>query len=93
MTLPACWNRPPYARRRIRTAASSESVVLTNDWFTDRCATWDGTGIGPAGEPYPVAHGFAHHCRTCCWLPAAALDAAAAAAQHSGLTPATEPTR
>ncbi len=72
---------------------TGETVVLTNDWFVDRCATWDGRGIGPAGEPYPVAHGFAQHCLSCRWLPDDALDAATGAAQHTDLTPATEPTR
>lgn len=37
-------------------------------WFADRCATWDGRGIGPNGEPYPVAHGW--DCSGCRWLPA-----------------------
>lgn len=42
-------------------------------WFTDRCATWDGTGIGPAtaehpaGTPYPVHHGY--DCTGCRWRP------------------------
>ena len=36
-------------------------------WFADRCATWDGRGIGPNGEPYPVAHGW--DCSGCRWLP------------------------
>ena len=36
-------------------------------WFADRCATWDGRGIGPNGEPYPVAHGW--DCCGCRWLP------------------------
>lgn len=39
-------------------------------WFTDRCAVWDGTGIGPNGEPYPVAHGWAEACKSCRWMPA-----------------------
>lgn len=36
-------------------------------WFEDRCVTWLGTGIGPNGEPYPVAHGW--NCTGCRWLP------------------------
>lgn len=42
-------------------------------WFTDRCATWSGVGIGqpteayPTGTPYPIAHGF--DCAGCRWLP------------------------
>lgn len=35
--------------------------------FEDRCATWDGRGIGPNGEPYPQAHGW--DCSGCRWLP------------------------
>src|SRR5690606_17598930 len=33
-------------------------------WFQDRCATWEGEGIGqpapgyPNGTPYPMANGF-----------------------------------
>ncbi len=70
---PSCWNRPP--RRSTYTA----NVGLSDDGrqlraeiasaFSDRCATWDGRGIGPRGEPYPVAHGWANACRTCTWLP------------------------
>ena len=48
-------------------------------WFEDRCATWDGVGIGqpteryPSGTPYPVAHGWAEWCKTCRWLPEGVL--------------------
>ena len=40
-------------------------------WFTDRCATHDGRGIGPNGESYPVANGW--DCRGCRWLPEGVL--------------------
>lgn len=42
-------------------------------WYEDRCATWDGVGIGqpteeyPSGTPYPIAHGW--DCTGCRWLP------------------------
>lgn len=42
-------------------------------WFEDRCATWDGVGIGqpteayPHGTPYPLAHGW--KCEGCRWRP------------------------
>lgn len=39
--------------------------------FVDRCATWDGDGIGPNGEPYPVAHKW--DCRGCRWQPRRAV--------------------
>ena len=69
---PPCHNRPPFARGRtvygIDQQTGSEVVVrLSNAWFTDRCATWDGVGIGPNNERYPVARGF--DCRGCRWLP------------------------
>lgn len=43
-------------------------------WFTDRCTTWEGVGIGkptaeyPTGTPYPIAHGWS--CAGCRWMPA-----------------------
>lgn len=38
-------------------------------WFVDRCATWDGTGIGatPDTARYPQAHGW--DCTGCRWRP------------------------
>lgn len=48
---PRCYNRRPFE----------------GTWFEDRCATWDGVGIGPNGERYPVAHNF--NCVGCRWLP------------------------
>lgn len=77
---PACHNRAPRANGRVvhgidgQTGART-SAYLPNDWFTDRCATWDGVGIGqptaeyPNGTPYPIAHGWVDACRSCRWLP------------------------
>ena len=75
---PRCYNRPPADPVRIRHGISESTgepvvVEIRGDWFTDRCATWDGVGIGqptaeyPAGTPYPLAHGW--DCRGCRWLP------------------------
>ena len=74
MTIPNCHNRPPYAKGRTvyghdQQTGAEVVVRLSNAWFTDRCATWDGVGIGPNNEPYPVAHGF--DCAGCRWLPEA----------------------
>lgn len=51
LVTPLCHNRQPFE----------------GTWFEDRCATWDGVGIGPNGERYPVAHNFS--CVGCRWLP------------------------
>lgn len=57
-------------------------------WFEDRCATWDGNGIGqptpeyPTGTPYPVAHGWADHCATCRHLPPRGVEYFLATAQQ-----------
>lgn len=78
MTRPRCYNRPPVDAVRVRHGISEATgepvrVELRNDWFTDRCATWDGVGIGqptaeyPTGTPYPVAHGW--DCDGCRWRP------------------------
>ena len=68
---PACWNRPPRADGRHRVGMGEDGqvvrVFLSNAWFVDRCATWDGAGIGPNGEPYPAAHGW--DCTGCRWRP------------------------
>ena len=71
---PPCHNRPPYARGRtvygIDQQTGGEVVVrLSNAWFTDRCAVWSGTDIGPNGERYPEAHGWAEWCNSCRWMP------------------------
>ena len=75
---PSCYNRPPFAAGRTeygieRATGRITSVTLRNDWFTDRCATWDGVGIGQptpeyqTGTPYPIAHGW--DCSGCRWKP------------------------
>lgn len=80
MNRPRCYNRPPVDAGRTEYGISRQtgevtSVYLPNDWFTDRCATWDGVGIGqptpeyPTGTPYPMAHGWVDACRSCRWLP------------------------
>lgn len=77
---PPCWNRPPFAEARTlhgidETTGEAISITLRNDWFEDRCRTWEGVGIGPPtpeypkGTPYPVAHGWAEACKTCRWMP------------------------
>lgn len=77
MTTPPCHNRPsrPAGLTRYgidQTTGEVISVYLSNDWSPDRCATWDGVGIGPRteqwplGQPYPVAHGW--DCSGCRWL-------------------------
>jgi hypothetical protein len=71
---PKCWNRPPREWGRVRVYwdedGNRREVGLPNGWFVDGCATWAGRGIGPNGEPYPVANGF--RCHGCRWLPAEA---------------------
>lgn len=62
MIRPPCYNRPPRAATYEPREGVSIPVV-----FVDRCATWDGRGIGPNGEPYPAAHGW--NCAGCVWLP------------------------
>lgn len=71
---PACHNRMPVAPGRMehgydRATGQAVAVWLSNAWFTDRCATWDGVGIGPNGERYPQAHGW--DCAGGRWLPEA----------------------
>lgn len=64
MSRPACYNRAPRQAEYLGQPSP----------FVDRCATWDGVGIGPNNERYPVAHGF--DCRGCRWLPAEHEDEA-----------------
>lgn len=77
---PPCWNRPPFAEARTlhgidETTGEAISITLRNDWFEDRCRTWEGVGIGaptpeyPSGTPYPIAHGWDKACATCRWMP------------------------
>ena len=70
---PRCWNRPPFrayslVRNGVCPRTGKPRYRVAYKWFEDRCATWDGVGIGPNGERYPVAHNF--DCRGCRWLPA-----------------------
>lgn len=73
-TRPRCYNRPlardgdwhPVGRRR-----GKQVLRWFPRWFVDRCATWDGTGIGPNNERYPEAHGW--NCAGCRWLPEGVL--------------------
>lgn len=72
---PTCFNRKPYAPGRWiatgRYVQLGQRPAPVYRWvpsrFEDRCAVWDGTGIGPNGERYPIAHGF--KCAGCRWLP------------------------
>lgn len=70
---PPCYNRAPAPEGRWYGVGRRPSGKLILRWFrspfADRCATWDGDGIGKYGEPYPLAHGFAGHCLTCRWRP------------------------
>jgi hypothetical protein len=80
--IPACYNRPPTAegrwlptgRMRVNLATPWPARGIKPvyrwhpRWFVDRCATWDGTGIGPDGQRFPEAHGF--DCAGCRWEPA-----------------------
>lgn len=85
---PACFNRQPYTDPNAGwvpvTLDGQQAWRATGmpvlrpvyryrwPWFTDRCATWSGTGIGPNGERYPEAHGW--DCSGCRWLPEGVLD-------------------
>lgn len=69
---PSCYNRPPFAEGRWhdtgRRSASGKPILRWHRrWFEQRCATWDGTGIGPNNERYPDAHGW--DCSGCRWKP------------------------
>lgn len=71
---PPCYNRPPraegswHATGRRRESDGKSIVRWRRSPFEDRCATWDGQGIGPHGECYPVAMGW--DCVGCRWAPA-----------------------
>lgn len=69
---PPCHNRPAYVRGYYRHGLNPNNgepirVWVSSEWFKDRCAVWDGVGIGPNGERYPQAHGW--DCSGCRWLP------------------------
>ena len=78
---PRCFNRPPREPGRTLHGidrSTGEPVIahLSNAWTEDKCATWQGVGIGqptddyPTGTPYPIAHGWAPWCQQCRWMPA-----------------------
>ena len=65
----AGWRPMPYRAFRVMATPNGDAVqkpVMRYrwPWFTDRCATWDGVGIGQptpeyqTGTPYPIAHGW-----------------------------------
>lgn len=68
---PHCYDRPPRAATYLANdGVSEDGRQLRREIpvvFVDRCATWDGVGIGRQGEAYPAAHGW--DCRGCRWLP------------------------
>lgn len=73
---PRCFNRDPLPTETRRFGLDSQTgrvieVVLSNEWFEDRCNSWRGTGIGPTPETthYPQAHGWESWCRQCKWMP------------------------
>jgi len=77
MTRPRCYNRPPrdegrWVQNGYRPSDLKPRLRWSPRWFVDRCATWDGTGIGPNGEPYPIAHGW--DCFGCRWDPRRRAD-------------------
>jgi hypothetical protein len=83
---PNCHNRAPRPRFMTVNCGIVDGMQTTGGVhvaFADRCATWDGRGIGPNGEPYPVAHKF--DCRGCRWLP----EEHRATAELYGVTHAT----
>lgn len=68
---PACYDRPPQPRTCwVNDGLSEDGRQLRKEIpvvFVDRCATWDGIGIGPNMERYPEAHGWV--CAGCVWRP------------------------
>lgn len=71
---PPCFNRPPRAETYRMQSGWIEygnvrvaRMVDVPNVFEDRCASYDGRGIGPNGESYAVANGY--DCTGCRWLP------------------------
>lgn len=66
---PSCFDRPAFAQGQwLQVSApigSKPRFRWYPRWFVDRCATHDGTGIGPNNENYPAAHGW--DCGGCKW--------------------------
>lgn len=71
---PPCYDRPPREKSYYANVGLSPQGHQRRAFipivFVDRCATWDGRGVGPNGEPYPLAHGW--DCAGCKWLPESA---------------------
>ena len=75
---PRCYNRPPAPEGNWYGIGRRADGKLVMRWYprfsVDRCATWQGVGIGqptdeyPTGTPYPMAHGW--NCDGCRWKPA-----------------------
>lgn len=66
---PHCYNREPFAGRWMHTGRFQGAKPILRwayPWFTDRCGTRAGRGIGPNGENYADAHGYA--CDGCRWM-------------------------
>lgn len=62
---PTCYNRPAMALGSWLQVSAPIGGKSRFRWFVDRCATHDGTGIGPNNENYPAAHGW--NCGGCKW--------------------------
>jgi len=73
--VPPCHNRPAAVDPRAgwfetgRTADGRPVLRYRHPWFEFRCTVWEGSGIGPNGESYPIAHHY--ECRGCPDLPPA----------------------
>ena len=66
---PNCYNREPFSGRWMPTGRFQGIKPILRwsyPWFTDRCGTRAGRGIGPNGENYADAHGYA--CDGCRWM-------------------------
>lgn len=66
---PHCYNREPFAGRWMPTGRFQGIKPILRwsyPWFADRCGTRAGRGIGPNGENYADAHGYA--CDGCRWM-------------------------
>jgi len=66
---PHCYNREPFSGRWMPTGRFQGVKPILRwsyPWFTDRCGTRAGRGIGPNGENYADAHGYA--CEGCRWM-------------------------
>jgi hypothetical protein len=86
MIRPPCHTRAPRPRAMEVNAGRSEDgrqlTMFVPVPFEDRCATWDGEGIGPNGERYPISKGS--NCTGCPWLPEWAKAEMAALVEANG---------